>query len=109
MKAGPRDKLIQFQRDIGTTKDSHGARVKSWANYTRAYAAVSFGTGEERREAAQHVATGPATFTVPANPATRALTPADRIAGFLGTDWEISSAVPSGSADMAITATRLAA
>lgn len=107
MIVGNRSDRIQFKR--GTkSKDDHGGAVITWVNYVEAYAQVIYGTGQERREAAQEAASQPATFRVPANSRTRALTVQDKIAGFLGTDWDITSVVPLGRDGMEITAVRSA-
>lgn len=93
MKAGPRKYLITVQR-YTVTEDPLGGETKAWTDLTQLYAAVSFGTGKERREAAQESASAPATFHVLRTPKAATITPADRLT-FDGSDWDISSAVPS--------------
>lgn len=94
MKAGPRNRLITFQRSI-TTTDDYGGQVATWTTLCRAHASVSFGTGQERREAAQESASAPATFRVLYNGFTADLRPTDRIQ-YLGSAWDITSIVPLG-------------
>lgn len=108
MRAGVRDQLISFQRDTGTGKDSHGGKTATWTAYTQAWAQVVFGTGQERREAAQEAASTSATFRVLPTPLTLALTTRDRIGGYLGADWDITSVVPLGRDGVEVTAIRKA-
>jgi SPP1 family predicted phage head-tail adaptor len=84
-----RPHLITFQRSI-TTTDDYGGQVATWTTLCRAYASVSFGTGQERREAAQESASAPATFRVLYNGSTANLRPTDRIQ-YLGSAWDITS------------------
>ncbi len=60
-----------------------------------AFAEVKFGTGAERREAAQESASAPATFRVLRTDLTAVVTPKDRIV-FDSSYWDITSAVPLG-------------
>lgn len=106
MRAGPRDQPVTFQRDTGTTKDAHGGKTASWTTYVQAFAQVVFGSGSERREAAQEASSQPATFRVPANPLTRALTVKDRIGGYLGSNWDIVSVSLLGRDGVEVTAVR---
>jgi SPP1 family predicted phage head-tail adaptor len=107
MKATGRNRRIQFQRSI-STKDDYGQPVDSWATLCHAYASVNFGTGQERREAAQESGSAPATFSVLSNSDTNAVTVKDRII-FDGSAWDITSNVPSRefNAGRDITAIRL--
>lgn len=85
--AGKRDKRIAFERKSVTT-DAFGGEVEMWAEIARAWASVSFGTGQERRTAAQEGAALTATFRVLRNSLTASLTPLDRII-FMGAAWDI--------------------
>lgn len=105
MRAGPRDRLVTFERR-GVTKDSHGGAVETWAVHDKQMAQVVFGTGQERREAAQESATQVATFRVLATPKTTSLLPRDRVAGFMGSDWDITSVALLGRDGVEVTATR---
>ena len=91
--AGVRDRKIVFQR-FTSTRDGLNAVVKTWATYATEWAAVSYGTGAERREAAQEKGSQAATFWVPRNTLTAALTLKDRIS-FDGMLWDIVSKVPT--------------
>lgn len=106
MKAGPLKYRIGVQR-FATVELPSGEESKQWADYTSAYAEISFGTGKERREAAQETASAPATFYVRRNAETATITPADRVT-FDGSDWDISSVSPSREfhAGLDIVATR---
>lgn len=108
MKAGPRDKLIQFYRTGTPTDDGYTTQPGSLALLGSAYAEVLFGTGQERREAAQESASVAATFRVLANPLTSSLVPTDVIR-FQAADWDISSSVPGRDrSEWQVTATRSA-
>lgn len=106
--AGRRDTLIVFQRDTGTTKDAHGGKIENWQTYASEWAAVQFGSAQERRQAAQELASQTATFRVPSNSKMLALNPKDRIAGYLGSDWDITSVAQFDRSDTVVTAIRLA-
>lgn len=105
---GDRDTLIRIERDSGVGKDAHGGKIEDWQPYVSEWASVRFGSAQERREAAQEQATQTATFYIDAHSKTRAITPRDRIAGYLGTAWDIIGAVPSRD-EIEITAVRKAA
>lgn len=107
--AGQRDTLIIFQRDVGVGKDDHGGKIEDWQEYCQEWAAVRFGSAQERREGAQESASQVATFRVLANDLTLALTPLDRIADFLGANWDITGCAPFTDGDVEITAVRKAA
>jgi SPP1 family predicted phage head-tail adaptor len=104
LSAGSRDRRIRFERAT-VAVDSHGAEVPTWGDVGGAWAQVLFGTGQERREAAQEQATAPATFRVLANPLTKGITAKDRIR-FDGSAWDIVSNVPLGRDGREITAVR---
>lgn len=100
---------ITFQR-VSVSTDDHGGETESWTTYASAWAEVHFGSGQERRAAAQEAATQSAGFVVLANTQTLALTPMDRIGGYLGSDWDIVSIFPAPRAGtVEITAVRKAA
>lgn len=109
MRASERNRLVIFQRATVTT-DDFGGETQTWADYCQEWASVSFGTGQERREAAQEAGSVPATFQVLANSKTNALGVKDRIS-FDGGVWDITSNVPSRefNAGRDITAVRAAA
>jgi SPP1 family predicted phage head-tail adaptor len=88
-----RNRKVLFQRDTPTT-DDYGGEVSAWKDLGSEWAKVTFGTGQERRAAAQEQATLTATFEVPRNSKTATLTPKDRIQ-LDGSVWDITSVVPS--------------
>jgi len=90
--AGERSNFVTFERAV-VTKDALGGAVKTWSTHCEEWAAISYGTGAERREASQEVAAQPGTFTVLGNEKTIALSVTDRI-NFDGL-WDIASNVPS--------------
>lgn len=106
MQAGSRNRKVTFER-FTSTKDGYGHEQKTWATYCTEWAAVSFGTGMERRDAAQKAGEAPATFQILANGTTNGLTVLDRIT-LDGAVWDISSIAPSRefNAGLDITATR---
>ena len=105
MDPGARDRLITIQRATATT-DDYGAEVLTWGTYTTAWAAVRYGTGAERRAAAQEGSSQSATFGVDYNSLTSTVTMRDRIS-FLGSLWDIVAAAPTqGNAMVVFTAVR---
>ncbi|UNK78063.1 phage head closure protein [Sphingopyxis granuli] len=107
MRAGPRNRKIVFQRKTVIT-DDYGEEIEIWADYTTAWGQVIWGTGAERREAAQISASQPATFRVLGNSETRALSVLDRIS-VAGGLWNIISVVPLGlNEGVEVTAVRTA-
>lgn len=102
--AGRRNRLISIERAGAATDDGYTRQPGAYAELTKAWAEVLFGTGQERREAAQESAAQTATFIILANPTTRTLTPVDRI-NWQGI-WDITSAIPVGMAEIHLTAAR---
>jgi SPP1 family predicted phage head-tail adaptor len=92
--AGKRIHRIVFHKATETT-DNYGAIVSAWTQHTEAFAEVLFGTGAERREAAQTQASQAATFIVPTTPKVALVTEKDRIIGLSAT-WNITSAISVG-------------
>jgi SPP1 family predicted phage head-tail adaptor len=103
--AGNRTRRITIERSTANT-DSYGGERPAWSPLADAFAEVLFGTGAERREAAQTQAAMTATFIVPWTPTLAGVVPKDRING-VGAYWNITSAVPVGlNKDIHFTATR---
>lgn len=76
----------------------------TWHDLAMGYAAVRYGTGQERREAAQENASMSATFEFDWNPTIAATRPTDRLYCF-DTVWDVASAVVVGAnRDVHITA-----
>jgi head-tail adaptor len=91
---GDRPHLVSVQR-ASVTVDTYGNETPGWGALTTAWARVRYGTGQERREAAQERASQAATFEFDWNPTLAALTPKDRLVVF-ETAWDIASAVVIG-------------
>lgn len=105
MTAGRRNRLISVERATVTT-DDYGGEVQTWGDYAIALAEVLFGTGQERRQAAQEGGTQVATFIVVWSPELAATKLIDRIQG-MGAAWNITSVVPIGlGKEIHFTATR---
>lgn len=94
MRAGLRNRRIIFQRKT-SIEDEYGEEIEIWADYTTAWGQVIWGSGAERREAAQISASQPATFRVLGNSITLTLGVLDRVS-FAGGLWNIISVVPLG-------------
>lgn len=93
MTAGRRNHPITIERKTITLSDT-GSETESWPSVVGQMAEVIFGSGNERREAAQKQASQTATFIVLDTPVTRAVVPMDRIQ-FDGAAWDITSAAQS--------------
>ena len=106
MTAGARNRKVMFQR-YETVEDPFGGETKEWADYEPEWANVVYGSGSERREAAQEAGSLTATFYVLRNAKTQALTVKDRVS-YDGATWDITSAVPSRTynEEIEVTATR---
>ena len=92
MKAGRRDQLIAFQTAT-TSQDDYGEEVLTWSVLCTEWAAVFYGRGDERRQAAMEQGQQAATFQVPSNADTRAVTLEDRIV-HLRFVWDIVGISP---------------
>lgn len=99
-----RDKLISLQRASATT-DDYGEEVMTWAEIGKEKAAVLFGRGSERRQAAQTQSAQSVTFTVLSNSVTRSLTAKDRIV-WNDVAWDLAGpGSPVRRGELEITAT----
>ena len=108
MKAGPRDKLIGIWRNGPPVDDGYTTQPGALAEVGTTMAEVRFGTGQERREAAQENATVAAIFVLDANDFTRSITTTDTLR-FQEADWDISSSIPGRDrSEWQVTATRAA-
>lgn len=94
MTAGQRNRMIAFQKAT-VTEDAYGGEQSAWSDYATTFAEVRFGTGQERREAAQEQAGQSATFIVAWSPALADVKLRDRIT-FDGGNWDITSVAPVG-------------
>jgi SPP1 family predicted phage head-tail adaptor len=104
VNAGDRDKRVVFERAT-VSKSPMGAEVATWTAIATRWADVRYGTGSERRAAAQEGSSAPATIRVLKDSVTRTLTPRDR-AILDGASWDIESVVPFERAGIDITAVR---
>jgi SPP1 family predicted phage head-tail adaptor len=93
-RSGERNRLVIFER-FTATEDDHGGQVQAWTEYATAFARVRFGTGQERREAAQESASLAAVFECLWSLLLADVGPLDRIQ-FDGGTWDIVSAVTIG-------------
>lgn len=92
--AGKRINRIRFEAPVRTPLDVGGDDLTGWTLHFICDANIKYGTGSERREAAQEAASAPATFRVPSSSETRAVDESFRIV-LDGAHWDISSIAPS--------------
>lgn len=92
--AGERPHYVKVQTKTVTT-DDYGGETASWTTAAFAWARVRYGTGQERREAAQENASQVATFEMDWSPTLAAIRPDDRLYCF-DTAWDVASAVVIG-------------
>lgn len=106
ISAGRLDRRITLQR-YTATKDDYGHDNVTYPDIATVWASVIYGTGAERREAAQKAGSIAATFGVRKNSITSTLTVRDRIS-YDGGFWDIASIVPTLDRNVGfdITATR---
>lgn len=104
MSAGRRDQLVSLQR-FTAAQDDYGEEVQTWATVGEEWAAVFYGRGDERRQAAMEQGQQAATFAMLSNDLTRSLTIRDRI-GLEGDAWDIVSVSPMDRATIEFTAVR---
>lgn len=92
MTAGRRDTLVTLQR-YTATQNGEGEEVETWADLGTEWAAVFYGKGDERRQAALEQGQQAASFRMLSNALTRSLTVRDRIV--VGTvQWDILANTP---------------
>jgi SPP1 family predicted phage head-tail adaptor len=94
MQGGKLDRRVTVQ-SFTETENDFGEITQTWADAQTLWAGVSYGTGKERREAAQDQSALRATFFVRSSTFTRAITPGANRLTFDGLTWDIESAVPS--------------
>ncbi len=106
---GQREFLITIQRGTPTS-DDYGGETQSWATLTTAYARIRYGTGQERREAAQERASQAATFECDWNSALAGVLVNDRLYVNETPDqfWDIISSAPLGHHEIHFAAVRSA-
>lgn len=106
MTAGRRDQLVTIQ-SFTATQDDYGEEVPTWANAGQEWAAIYYGRGDERRQAAVEQGSQAATFNMLSNSLTRAITLKDRLTCEAGT-FDIVSIAPDTPkrGEIELTATR---
>lgn len=106
MTAGKRDQLVTLHR-YTATQDDYGEETQAWAPIGQEWAAIYWGRGDERRQAAMEQGAQPATFNLLSNTLTRSLTLRDRIAGDAG-EFDIVGIAPDfpKRGEIEVTATR---
>lgn len=92
---GQRPHLITIQRQGAATDDGYTSTPGEWATHTTAWARILYGSGQERRDAAQESAAQAATFECDWSPTLAAVKTTDRIIIF-DTAWDINSRVIIG-------------
>lgn len=92
---GQRPHLVEIQQAV-TVTDDYGGESQTWHTSATAWAEVRYGTGQERREAAQENASQAATFVFDWGPETAAIRPTWRLYCF-DTVWDVASAVVVGA------------
>ncbi len=89
ISAGERTTRVVFERGVATT-DDYGGESLAWGVVATVQAKVLYGTGQERRQAAQEGSDQPSTVMVHWTPALASIGAKDR-ASFDGTVWDIAS------------------
>ena len=107
MDPGQRDSLVTFQRGTPTGDDYTPEGTLSFSTLTTAWARVRYGTGQERREAAQERASQAATFECEWSATLAGVLVTDRIS-FDGDTWDIISKSPLGHKEIHFAAVRSA-
>lgn len=93
MTAGKRDQLVTIQRGTPST-DDYGGETITWATLATEWAAVFYGRGDERRQAAVERGQQAAVFQVLSNTDTRSVNLEDRISHD-GSYWNIIGIAPA--------------
>jgi hypothetical protein len=97
---------VEFRRKGAATENAAGEPVAGSSTLIApAWAAIFYGKGAERREAAIEGASQSATFNVDTNAALRSVTVGDFIQ-FGGSDWDIASINPVDRSAIEFTAVR---
>lgn len=94
MQGGKLDRRVTVQ-SFTESENALGEPEKTWVDAQALWASVSYGTGQERRQAAQEQSALTATFFVRSSAFTRAITPSAHRLTYDGLTWDIESAAPS--------------
>lgn len=105
INAGQRDKRVIFQR-FTAVQDEYGEEVQAWAAFGKSQkAAVFFGRGDERRQAAREQGSQTAIFNCHASETTKAIKITDRIV--MGAEnWDVTGISPVSRREIEFTAKR---
>lgn len=95
-QAGERPHFVTIQRQGTPTDDGYNPIPGVWHDVATGYARIRYGTGQERREAAQENASIAATLEFDWSPTLAATRPTDRMLVF-DTAWDVASAVTIGA------------
>lgn len=93
---GDKPHLIFIQRKAAGSDDGYTTEPGAFSEYARAWARVRYGSGAERREAAQERAAQTATFECDWSPELEVVRMSDRIVCF-DTAWDITSKAITGN------------
>lgn len=95
MKDRDRDQLITLQT-LTTEQDSYGEEIQTWVDLGDEWAAVFYGRGDERRQAAVEQGRQSANFQTDNNAMTRAVTLKERLIhdGFI---WDVVGISPAAA------------
>lgn len=91
-RIGRRDQLVTLERAT-SSQDAYGEETPAWSTIGQEWAAVWYGKGDERRQAAMEQGSQPATFGFLSNPVTTGLRITDRIQ-HAGAAWDIEGIAP---------------
>lgn len=105
MTAGRRDQKIVIQRGTAST-DDYGGETLAWATLATEWAAVFYGKGDERRQAAVEQGNQAATFQVLSNTNTRSVGVKDRIS-HNSSSWDIVGVAPMDRSKIEFAAVRV--
>ncbi|MCW3837813.1 head-tail adaptor protein [Sphingomonas canadensis] len=109
LPAGARNRRIEFQR-AHHVKSPLGPKVPAeWQHVQMAWAAVSYGRAEERRNAAAEGASAAATFRVLSSAALRALRETDCRILMDGQAWNVTAITPVNGRNFELEFTAIAA
>lgn len=103
LPAGKLKNRVAIQRAT-TAQDEYGEEIETWADLTARWAAIFYGKGDERRQAAMEQGKQPASFVMRDDSVTRTVTIRDRLA-HAGGLWDIVGISPVDG-DIEFTAVR---
>lgn len=104
MTAGARDTLVTLQSGVAA-QDDYGGETLTWSETGKEWAQISYGRGDERRQAAAESGQQAAIFSFLSNEITRALRIKHRLLTEDG-EWDIVGISPIGRDKIEATAVR---